>query len=61
MHIEIIIYISSSIFITLGIVVAIWSFIDTYRIRSAEDYHQSQENKKEAAKRRYKEKTKLGK
>lgn len=61
MNIEIIIYVFTSIFVVLGLIVAIWSFIDTHRIRSAKDYHQTQENKKETAQRRYKEKNRLGK
>lgn len=60
MNIEIIIYVFTSIFVVLGLTGAIWSFIDTHRIRSAKDYSQDQVNKREAAHYRYK-KNRLGK
>ncbi|CAM3063728.1 hypothetical protein [Moritella viscosa] len=59
MHIELIMYICSFIFAILGVAVASWSFIDTYRIRSAEEFYQARKNKIEASNRRHQEKTRL--
>ncbi|HIF9325874.1 hypothetical protein C5F64_16350 [Photobacterium damselae subsp. damselae] len=60
MYINLIMYICGSIFAVLGIVVAIWSFIDTYRIRSAVEFHQEREDRIQAARSRYEEKTRKG-
>lgn len=60
MLIEFVVYTSSTIFIILGLIVAIWSFIDTHRIRSREKFKNESKAKLDAANERYKHKKRIG-
>ncbi|MDT3336217.1 hypothetical protein Q4Q49_12980 [Shewanella sp. SP1S1-7] len=57
MLIDLVIYIFGFTFIFLGGGVAIWSFIDTHRIRSGREFSKDRDSRLDNARKRYKDKT----
>lgn len=45
----------------LGLIVAAWSYIDTQRVRSQQEFISKRKEKRQEAKVRFKERTRLGK
>lgn len=58
---NIIVIILTFIFTVLGLVVATWSYIDTKRILSQQEFISDREKKRQEAKERFKSRTRLGK